>query len=228
MSAFNTDDVRRTWQEKYDKLQQENERLHEDNERLSARVVSLSQGEYQITDDKITKKYREIRDGIDLWIDELQDGERRDFRTNYQAVLKHKDRENMFHDLGFKAGCLDEKWEEQLGRLETCIYVILGMVIAQLLKNEIFLRNYPAGVTETQIRVLDKIHNAMVSSPQSKGTRFVSSSLHWIALKIDTQMRRSFTSGEEKHSQPWQLLRISRNILRKSPRNWSIYFERIS
>ncbi|CAG8951332.1 hypothetical protein HYFRA_00008082 [Hymenoscyphus fraxineus] len=170
MSTSSTDDDQYTGQESYEVLQQENQRLQEDNERLSARVVSLAQGEYQITDDKITAKFREIRDGIDIWIDELQDDERRNFKTTYSSFLRKQDREGIFNYLGFRAGFLDENWGEELGRLETCIYVILGMVISNRLRRGLLNGKYPFGLNDYQIRFLDMIESSMTSSSNHKVT----------------------------------------------------------
>ncbi|CAG8971872.1 hypothetical protein HYALB_00001985 [Hymenoscyphus albidus] len=170
MSTSSTNDDQYAGQESYEILQQENQRLQEDNERLSARVVSLAQGEYQITDDKITAKFREIRDGIDIWIDELQDDERRHFKTTYSSFLRKQDREGIFYDLGFRAGFLDEKWGEELGRLETCIYVILGMVISNRLRRGLLNDKYPFGLIEYQIRFFDMIESSMTSSSNHKVT----------------------------------------------------------
>lgn len=119
-------------------------------------MVALAQREYQITDDKIKKKYRQIRDGIDIWVDGFQEDDRRDFKAVYHANLRRLDRKKLFDGLEFKGECLDERWEEELGRQETCIYVILGMVIANFLR-DLFAEDYPLGIRKSQKAFLDKL-----------------------------------------------------------------------
>lgn len=152
-----------TWRERYTRL----ERAYE---RLEGQVVALAAREYQITDDKITNKYRQIRDGIDIWIDELQEEERQEFKAIYRNCLESNHREKIFADLGLRAGCLDRRWEEKLGRLETCIYVVLGMVISSYLR-QIFERDYPLGITPSQVDFFKPIAQEMKSSSQSKGMK---------------------------------------------------------
>ncbi|CZR55612.1 uncharacterized protein PAC_05500 [Phialocephala subalpina] len=137
------------WQEKCKNLQS-------DVERLEARVVALAKREYQITDDKVTKKYRQIRDNLDIWIDELKEEEKKDFKTTYHTNLQNRERDTIFEDVGFKNGCLDLRWQEELGAQETCIYVILGMVITNLLK-DLFNEPYPIGVRRSQKKFLDSM-----------------------------------------------------------------------
>ncbi|KAE8443865.1 hypothetical protein EG329_001274 [Mollisiaceae sp. DMI_Dod_QoI] len=145
------------WQEKY-------KNLHLDFEKLEARVVALAQREYQITDSKITKKYQQIRDGIDIWIDELQEEDRKDFRAIYQSNLQSRDRKQLFTDVGFEAGYLNGRWKEELGKQETCLYVVLGMVIGTFLKG-IFREPYPLGSGKSQEHFLDMM---MKSSSKTK------------------------------------------------------------
>lgn len=140
--------------------------LRADCEKLEARVVALAQREYQITDDKITKAFHRIRDGLDIWIDGLQEDDRKDFKANYQANIKARDRLGIFAKLGFKDGCLELRWEEKLGDQETCIYVILGMVITNFLKRLHVERPYPLGLKEYQEIFLDTL---MKSASATKG-----------------------------------------------------------
>ncbi|KAK0100289.1 hypothetical protein ONS95_008248 [Cadophora gregata] len=146
-------------------LQRRYNSLHADYEKLEARVIALAQREYQITDDKIAKAFQKIRDGLDIWIDGLQEDDRKDFRANYHANLQARDRVDIFDKLGFTAGCLELFWEEKLGEQETCIYVILGMVIANFLKNIDTEWLYPLGVSNSQERFLDIL---MSSAPATK------------------------------------------------------------
>jgi hypothetical protein len=146
------------WQERYKSLRM-------DYEKLEARIFALAQREYQITDDKITKKYRQIRDGLDIWIDGLQEDDRKDFRSIYQANLQKRGRKELFTDVGFRGDCLDERWEEELGRQETCIYVVLGMVIANFVK-DLLSKAYPLGVRKSQKVFLKALSK---SSTQTKG-----------------------------------------------------------
>ena len=154
----NDEDDERTWQERYSRLQ-------EDYEKLVVRVITLAQQEYPICDNKIIKKYRQIRNGIDIWIDELR-GEAviEDFNSRYQSHLKSRNRGEIFASFGFPFGGRDVHWEETIGRLRTCMCIILGLTISNFLK-EFLGRDYPLGVTNSQMMFLKQ----MEASSRSKG-----------------------------------------------------------
>lgn len=146
--------------------------LQQDYQSLEERVWALGKTEYQIVDSDIVKCFRQVRDGIDIWIDDnLDEKERHSFGETYQRNLTSPAGEKMFSELGFEAGSMIQEWGKELGRLETCIFVILGMVISKHLRR-IFTKKYPFGMTEVQMDFIGSMETVL--HPQGPSDIFVS------------------------------------------------------
>jgi len=144
------------WEAKYRALRESYEDLERQN-------VALSGDEYHITDEEITKKFRGIRDGIETWIDEIQPQDKAHFKAAFRANLRKGQNRMRLSDIGLPFS--RHRWEESLGRLETCIHVILGMVISESLRG-VFKNRYPLGLTPEQREFLD--HSQQETSVQAR------------------------------------------------------------
>lgn len=150
------------WEERYRKMR-------EDYQILEARVVALAGREYEIKDSTITKHFRCIRDHIDLWIDDLQSEDKAIFKAEYQAFFHKAHRKDVLDVLGragFEAESIRRGWEIRLGRIATCIYVILSKIISTYLQS-IFERPYPLGITKEQYDLFES--SQIKSARESKG-----------------------------------------------------------
>lgn len=145
------------WKERYTELRK-------DYDSLEAKIVSLRPREYPITDDKIIKAYRTIRRNTDMWIDELQDTERRGFKAKLQGMHSSQ-RDSLSEVVRFRDGCLDDRWLKSLGKEETAIYVILESIISSWLR--IMLdRPYPLGILPTYMPIFYQMELAMHGMPR--------------------------------------------------------------
>lgn len=164
------------------RLEFENDALQQEVGRSVAKIMSLQGEGDQITDGSLKKRFEEICANIEDWataieMEFLQQGW--EFRQVFRQILEKDSVQELLcrwgllknpNELAENIGKL--RW---LGRLDTCINVVLSCVIWQVLYAEIFAKTWPPGTEDEAASGLHYITEAIrdgadgkVSEGQSK------------------------------------------------------------
>ncbi len=138
-----------------DRLELENDALQQEVGRSVAKIISLQGEGEQITDGDLRKGFEEICANIEDWamaieVEFLQQG--RDFRQVFNQVLEDDSGQRLLYQWGLlekPQGLLEEiRKLHWLGKLDTCINIVLPRVIWQFLYDGIFAKTYAPGIQD--------------------------------------------------------------------------------
>lgn len=194
-----------------DRLARDNEQLRSDLEDCKDRLIELLQKENDIPEKTIKDALLSIFKSIDSWIDDISGDEKFDFKSQWIKNLQSPNRRENLSVLGLESRCLELEWQVKLGKLETCHYVILSLVISRSLCKDIFRLKeaerwgsvYPLGLEESEVDWLVEIQKSLASEDLGRGM-FPFASLPLILILTIQKPPRSDTNRQmEKRGNTW-------------------------
>lgn len=147
-------------------IDQLNEQLKSQQEQVDVyrgQLLELSQSQSDVSEDAITKTFQSIFTGVELWIDELVG--KPDFEEQFAGYFTKQLLEpRAERDLSDMTNNADVDWH-RVGRSESCPYIILSLVIADRLDQDVFRLSYmsryghiyPPHLRKEQMRVLTEV-----------------------------------------------------------------------
>ncbi|KAH6647880.1 hypothetical protein BKA67DRAFT_400161 [Truncatella angustata] len=154
-----------------------NEELHDDLEECRDQLFTLLQKESDVSEQAISDAYSRIFEGLDSWIDEISthEGFGLTFKSRYLENMK-RSKEERSKILAINWVCQDIEWLTKLGKLETCRYVVLALVVTRCLMEDVFRVEdseerdhiYPFGLSSKEIEFLVQVQEAMASDEIQK------------------------------------------------------------
>lgn len=155
-----------------------NDELSDDLEECRDQLFTLLQKESDVSEQTISDAYSRIFEGLDSWIDEISttDGFEVTFKSRYQEVLK-RSKEERTKTLGLGWVCQDIEWLIKLGKLETCRYVVLALIVTRCLVEQVFRLEdsdnwdniYPFGLPAKEVDFLFQVQEAMAADDNQRG-----------------------------------------------------------
>jgi hypothetical protein len=163
--------------EEIERLTRVNEQLNNDLDDCKDQLFELLQKENDVPEQTVKEAFVSVFEGIDSWIDDISSDEKFDFKSQYTKNLQSDNRRETFGVLGLDPQCLELEWQRKLGQLETCHYVVLSLVIARCLVQDIFRFNqasrwgniYPLDLGNGYIDFLVEIQKTMASDSLRRG-----------------------------------------------------------
>ncbi|OAG11477.1 uncharacterized protein CC84DRAFT_1253934 [Paraphaeosphaeria sporulosa] len=151
--------------------------LQDKLDRSLAKIMTLQSGIDQVTDGEVKKRFEGVFSSIQNWVTEIELDlvrQSRDFRDDFQEVLRQEEKEPVLLSLGLRAygedkssrsmwefasmGHLDTRW---VGTLDTCINVVLSRFMWQRLYHRVFYSPYPIGLNVYAQDGIDYIFQAI-------------------------------------------------------------------
>ncbi|TGO47897.1 hypothetical protein BCON_0259g00060 [Botryotinia convoluta] len=151
-------------------LRKENEELKSELKASTLHLATLAHKEYQVPDGSIREDYQKICRAFETWIDYASSDRPGDFRSKFRDALKSEEKTYALRAIGIEyqpPAALDPKLD-YLKSLDMLHYLILSLVIGKYVFYEIFIRQYPVGVTESQEDTLLGIEKEMVKMGKAK------------------------------------------------------------
>jgi hypothetical protein len=156
------------------KLTAEKTRLMSDLEE-SKNVLFELRPEEQVSDAEVQRRFTELCDAIETWIDLATDGDDADdFGSRFQKMWKRLKKPNPIYNA---LGDLEPEFPALMAH-DNFDYFVLTALIQGLLDNEMAAR-YPIGVSQTVLMVLKEVQRSMAMLEPPKGKLLEPSSLHW-------------------------------------------------
>ncbi|KAI9650817.1 hypothetical protein NHQ30_000850 [Ciborinia camelliae] len=144
-------------------LAKENERLRKELKEAKQLVAALAHKEYQVPDGSIKEDYQKLCQAIEKWVDYASSKELGDFKNRFGEALNIEAETHMLREIGIQCrlpAALDPRMH-WLGRLDMLHYFILSLTIVKHIFCEIFTKQYPIGVTESQRATFLRIEKEM-------------------------------------------------------------------
>lgn len=164
--------------EQIEELTAKADELSEDLEYCRDQLFTLLQRESDVSEQSIIDAFRRIFEGLDSWIDEIStsEGFETEFKSQYNKNLT-RSMEDRSKTLGLSWLCQDIGWLTRLGKLKTCRYAVLTLVVTRCLKENVFRLEdsenwehiYPFGFPNMDVELLVQVQEAMASDDIQKG-----------------------------------------------------------
>jgi hypothetical protein len=146
------------------KLTAEKTRLMSDLEE-SKNVLFELRPEEQISDAEIQRRYSELCDAIETWIDLATDGDdTEDFCARFLKVYKRMKKPNPLYNA---LGDLEDEFPALMEH-DNFDYFVLTALVQQQLDSEMTAR-YPIGISQTVLMVLKEVQRSMTMLDPPKG-----------------------------------------------------------
>lgn len=160
------------------RLRKENGELKRELKASTLHLATLAHKEYQVPDGSIREDYKKICRAFETWIDYASSDGPGDFRSKFRDALKSEERTYALKSIGieYQPPAASDPKLDYLKSLDMLHYLILSLVIGKYVFYEIFMREYPVGVTESQSDTLLGIEKEMVK--MGKGRKLVFTQKH--------------------------------------------------
>ncbi|KAH8894352.1 hypothetical protein GQ53DRAFT_839951 [Thozetella sp. PMI_491] len=156
------------------RLRKENAGLVQDLDACKDQLFELMRKENDIPEHSVKEAFASVFDGIESWIDELSSDENFDtiFKAQYLQNLKSNSRREDFSILGLDPRYLEMSWTMKLGKLDTCHFIILSLVIARCVTEDIIRLSQipevggplPFGLPSEAINLVKRLQHTMSTS----------------------------------------------------------------
>lgn len=159
-----------------ERLQSANAELRTDLEECKDQLFDLLQKSNDVPEQAIKDAFGRIINSIESWVDDISGEERfqDEFRNQYQVNLQSSSRKDLFKKLGLGKQYSDITWQITLGRQGTCHNIILSLLIARWLVDDVFLRLgqtgdslYPFGLVTSEVDFIQTVERAMDSTAEN-------------------------------------------------------------
>jgi hypothetical protein len=158
-------------------LKEQNAQLNNELEDCQDRLLELLQKENDVPEQALKQEFIRIFDSIEAWIDDVSGDENFEFDDRWNSRIENNHLEQLILSLGLDESCNDPEWLEKLRVLGTCHYVVLSLVIARCLMEDIFRYNltvswgdiYPLSLEEDVIEGIVEMQDVMASDALRRG-----------------------------------------------------------
>ncbi|KAK3935218.1 hypothetical protein QBC46DRAFT_272232, partial [Diplogelasinospora grovesii] len=189
------------------RLRRENDELSNDLENCKDQLFEFMKKENDIPEHAVKETFASIFYGIESWIDEISSEE--NFDSNFKAHTQHLQssrRREHFADLGLDSRYFDIEWTAKLKQLDTCYYMILSLVIAKCLfqdiirlgRNDEWGAQLPFGLPPDLIRLLELLQQTMSDTLKRDQTQIARWRAETVAALVVTEEFEDAADSQSK------------------------------